>query len=75
MGLYSHLSDAELRSKRDALLASMEEAASGVASVSTGGRSVSYHQSLHELRRLFNAADEELALRSGRPARRAIYLV
>lgn len=74
MGLYSHLSDAELLAKRDSLLTALESAASGVASVSHNGRSVSYSQNLAETRRLLAAVQEELDRRAGKATRGPVYL-
>lgn len=75
MGLYSHLSDAELAAKRDDLLASIEEAAAGVSSVSHTGRSVAYQQNLSEARRLLDAVQAEIDHRAGRATRAPIYMV
>lgn len=75
MGIYSHLTDEELRAKRDKLLTAMERAASGTASVSSAGRSVSYQSSLSEARRLLNEVQAELARREGAAPLGPIYLV
>lgn len=74
MRLYKHLSTAELTAKRDELTAKLERAASGIASASGAGRSVSYHQELSELRSLLGAVHREIALRNG-GHHRPIYLV
>lgn len=75
MGIYSHLTDAALIAKRDSLLASVEAAASGAASVSHNGRSVAYQQSLAEARRLLDAVQTEIDRRAGIASRAPIYLV
>ena len=75
MGIYSHLSLAELYAKRDQLLTQLEDAASGIASVSVQGRNVAYHQNLSETRRLLDAVQAAIAAKEGRPTRRPIYLV
>lgn len=75
MGIYSHLTDAELSARRDSLLAGIEAAAGGVASVSNNGRSVSYQGNLSEARRLLDAVQAEINLRAGVRSRGPIYLV
>ena len=75
MGIYSHLSLFELYAKRDQLLAQLEDAASGIASISGQGRNVAYHQNLSETRRLLDAVQAAIAAKEGRPTRRPIYLV
>ena len=75
MGLYSHLTEAELISKRDSLLASIEKAASGVSSVGHNGRHVAYQQNLSEARRLLAEVQAELDRRAGRARRGPIYVV
>jgi hypothetical protein len=75
MGIYSHLTDAELVGKRDSLLAAIETAASGVASAGQGGRHISYQQNLSEARRLLTEVQAELERRAGRVVRAPIYMV
>lgn len=75
MGIYSHLSEAELTAKRNELLNSLERVASGVASVSSNGRSVSYHTQSGEVRRLLNEVNAELTRRAGGNTYGPIYLV
>ena len=75
MGLYAHLTDAELHAKRDSLLASIEAAATGVASVAFGGRTIAYQNNLSEARRLLAEVSAEIARREGKPRHRPLYLV
>lgn len=74
MGIYSHLTDADLTAKRDQLLAAVESTASGIASVNHNGRGVSYSSSAANARRLLGDVQAEIDRRAGRAARGPIYM-
>lgn len=75
MGIYSHLTDAELTATRAKLVASLTDRLTAPTSASTNGRAVAYQQRTEEIRREIDAINAELAHRSGTAARRPIYVI
>lgn len=75
MGIYRHLSDAELAAMRDRLLASLQQRLTAPTSASNNGRNVQYQQSAKDIRKELEQVIEEIDSRAGHCARRPIYLV
>ena len=80
MGLYSHLSVEQVTAKRDAYMAALDARLTGPTSAShsadgISSRSVQFNADTKTLQRQIEQLNAELDRRSGRSARRPIYLV
>lgn len=76
MGLYSHYSTPQLIDLRDRLSVAHEQQLTGPSSASGHGRSIQYRDTaLRDLQKQIADINDELERRSGRRARRPIYLV
>lgn len=74
MGIYSHLTTAQLQAKRDTFLAALEARLTLPTMASGEGRSVQFAQTPADLERQLRAVNEELARRAGSATRGPIYL-
>ncbi len=76
MGLYSHYTDQQLTDLRDRLSVAFEQQLTGPSSASGHGRSVQFRDSgVKDLQKQISDINDELTRRSGRRARRPIYLL
>ena len=80
MGLYSHLTTEQLTTRRDSYLAAIDARLTGPTQAShsaegISARSLQFNADTSQLRRAIDDINAELDRRSGRSARRPIYLV
>ena len=75
MGIYRHLTDAELQATRTRLMASLQDRLTAPTLAAHNGRSVQYQQNVAEIRKEIAAVSEELDRRSGAGSRGPIYIV
>ena len=76
MGLYSHYTTQQLTDLRDRLSVAHEQQLTSPSSASGHGRSVQFRDtSVRDLQKQISDINDELTRRSGKRARRPIYLV
>lgn len=75
MGIYSHLTDDELRATRARLSASLTDRLTTPTAGGFNGRTVEYRQRMEDIRREIGDINAELGNRAGTPSRGPIYLV
>lgn len=78
MGLYSHLSVAELTATRDRLTQALTDRIVNPTSFANGDRRVQYDnagQSIAEIRKALTEINAEIDRKAGKPSHRPIYLV